>query len=753
MTKKSIFNMIFSIAFIGVVLSISVYFALTLVLRPEHNINSDYFESRTAARSGFSDFDDACLKNRSFHESIIETEYRLFGSLFGDNVIKGKSGFLFMGGVNELGYDYASDYAGETVLGDEALDVVYQYIEMRKKAYENRGIDYYLAVIPNSQTVYGEYMPDIYGKPDNDRVLSQVSRYLDSVGFDRFIDLTDAMIASKPEGLLYNNTENSINALGAYYVYEAIMKEMSGDVVDADRITELGRYALYTHYTDGKTAAELAGISSIVENETVSMSNDTEYMYTTAGVFGDLETTYTRAGYKEELPLLPSVLIEVTREWDKIQLKPYFSNTFGMASYRVSHNYSSIALDNSNPTVVVQVLHEDELMSVIEPTVSASYEIGLEPGQDPYKTTRPRDMEYILTDENTVCITGEVESGAQVSVFGEELDSYTVNEIGGRFVTVLRLDEPAAGREILVRAKTEGKLMSDPVSIVISGEKLSDSVTGEAIVGSNSMIYLSDYGASSIPGEDVLEDFSDRIKKNKEKFDSVAEKDVTVIYGIIPEKPSVYCIGAPESLTDRISDLETVRSLMRVELMGAGAEAIDFSKALRINLDKGKMFAQSTEALTDLAYYYMYLELASKISEHFDKVIPTDISEYDVVSYRVRNGAHASALGFDSNLFSEKIEKLMFKNNAMYMPSYNKVDRTRIFVTHNMTEGLPSAVVVRDSSGTGMLDLLAEHFSTMYVLAENNYNISNAILETVRPDYIIYLCDEGNIDSILTEKR
>jgi hypothetical protein len=223
MSRKNIFEMILSVAFAGVILSFTLYFILTLILRPEYNIKDSYFDDKEAVRSDFSAFDDACLKNRFFHEHIIESEYKIFGNLFGESVIKGKNGFLFMSGVNENGYDYVADYTGNVSLDEEALEVIYQYIEMRNKAYENRSISYYLAVIPNSQTVYSEHMPDLYGEISNNTSLIQIGEYLEKKGFDRFIDLTDTMKSSKSEGLLYNNTENSINALGAYYAYTEIM--------------------------------------------------------------------------------------------------------------------------------------------------------------------------------------------------------------------------------------------------------------------------------------------------------------------------------------------------------------------------------------------------------------------------------------------------------------------------------------------------------------------------------------------------
>ena len=79
----------------------------------------------------------------------------------------------------------------------------------------------------------------------------------------------------------------------------------------------------------------------------------------------------------------------------------------------------------------------------------------------------------------------------------------------------------------------------------------------------------------------------------------------------------------------------------------------------------------------------------------------------------------------------------------------NRIDKTKAFVSRRDGEGLPTAIIVRDSVGTGLIGLLAEHFSEMHVLDENNTEIENELLSSVAPDYIIYLFDEGNIRSIL----
>ena len=752
MSRKKIFDLVFSVIFIGVLVTFTLYFSLTLLLRPEHNLTKDYFGGNEAERSFFSSFDDALFKNAYFHESIVEVEYKLFGRVSGSQVIKGEEGFLFMGGVNGLGYDYVADYTGNLSLGTGDLDRIYQYIKMRSRAYENRGIDYYFAVIPNSQTVYSEYMPSLYGEQSNNTLLLRLGRYLENKEFDGFVDLTDVLRKSKKEGLLYNNTENSVNALGAYYVYAGLMDAISDDLSEEISVTERERYQLYTHYTDGRTAAELAGIEHIVSNETISMSNATEYTYTTVEIFEDLETTYTKSGYRDKLPLKPSVLLEMTGEWDKIRLKPYFSNTFGMASYRVSHQYSASALENSNPSIVIQLLHEDELLSVIEPSISLSYDAGLEPGQHPYKTTAPRSVKYVLTDENTVCITGEVESGAEVSVFGDEITAFSVDELGGRFITTVGFDDGAAGKEIFVCAKAEGKLISDPVSIIGSYEDLSTDAPGGVLVGRNSMIYKDTLPLISLPTAERSRELSERSAASLKRIRTLTGKETSVICSIIPEKLTVYSAGAPDSLAEGISDMETMRSLFRMAVEAGGLETADASERLRERVSEGKLFAQTSDVMSDLGQYYVYLDLAERIKRDHPAVVePMSIGSFGRVKYRIGSGVHSAALGFDSYKVIEKMDGFVVNTVAEFFRSDGRAyvtDKTEEFYTRNYIDSLPTAIIVRDGAETKMIEMLSMHFETMYVLAEGDRYIPESIISSVKPDYVIYLCRESAISQI-----
>ena len=751
MNKKNIFDMIFSIIFVGVILSFGLYFALTLALRPHYDIESSYFDGdihSEISRDIFSDFDDACYKNSAFYKRIVEVEYKMFGALNCKTVIKGDGNFLFPTGTNKFGYDYLDDYTGSANIAAADLDKIYQCLEMRRKAYENQGQKYYIVVIPNSQSVYSEYLPDYYGEKSDKTLILLTKEYLSAKGFDSFVDLTDGMLEAKSNGLLYNNTENSLNALGAYYVYEAIMNKIIADGVVEEKILDSSFFDFHTNYTNGKGAAIEAGIENLIKNETVSIANPSEYTYTTVKLFEDLETTYIKSGYKDEDSDEVSILLELSGEWDKIQLMPYFSSTFGITSYRVSHIFSKGALESSSPDVVLQFIHEDELWSVVNPMAVDSYNEGLKPGENPYQTLSPIGLKYSVADDNTVYITGEVEKGSVVSIFGDGFDAFSVGEIDGRFVAEVRFKGGAISNEIFVRAKKDGKTVSAPTSVLLEGGYRAEAVESLAI-GKNSMIYLSDYlsGKGAIPSESDLATLGKAVKDVMVRAETILGKDVGVIYGIIPEKLSVYTALAPERLSDQISDLETARSLVRLELMKHGVDAPDIVEALKTGTADFKMFFQSSEDLTEMACYYIYAEIAKLVGERFDTVGIMSQDDLMKARYPMGRGPHTDRLGFDENGIDEFMLGVRFgKHTTEWQNGENEnVDKSKAYLSVNSNTDLPRAIVVRDSKSNDALLFLAECFSEMYVLGEGEWEISDDMIKEISPDFIIYFNQETGI--------
>jgi hypothetical protein len=109
-------------------------------------------------------------------------------------------------------------------------------------------------------------------------------------------------------------------------------------------------------------------------------------------------------------------------------------------------------------------------------------------------------------------------------------------------------------------------------------------------------------------------------------------------------------------------------------------------------------------------------------------------------------GAHAIALGFENYRLIEKTDSFVVRTGAEYFQNGSTdVDKTGAYTVRNYIDELPSAIIVRDGASLKLIDMLSDHFETLYVLADGDTNIPDKVLRTVDPDYIIYLCDEESI--------
>lgn len=749
MSRKTIFNIICSGIIVGIILSFSLFFLITAIMNDENTVSDRYFVECAREDNLFSVFDDACLKNQSFYELINVYEYRVFNNVLTSELISGHNGFLFEVGENEHGYNYLDDYTGNMVLSAEQLDFLHKYIEIRRTAYENFGSKYVLAVLPNSQTVYSEYMPDYLGSISSDSMLLQLDRYLEEQGFLNFINLTDAMIEGKTRGQVYNNTENTVNALGAYVAYDEIVKYINSNSDIKVNGLEENYFKLQTRITDGKMLAKKAGLASVIKNKTISISDSNEYIYTLVELFGELETTYTKYEYRDRVQVDSTVLLEFSNEWDKVQLMPYFSSTFERASYRVGCTFNRSAVVSALPDVVVQVIREDELLSLMNADIVASYNDGLVIGQHPYKTSTPTEIATAPMGKFLFCVTGVVEEGSEITLFGDGVHPVTVKEFDGRFFATVEIENPYIANQISISAKVPNKSVSDIVYALIRSLDIPPVSTG-AIVGGNSMLYSNDYNVGSIPPDAVLEDF---VKELTAEIDGIKQyaPDARFVYAVIPEKISVYNSGLDELLNTQAFELQAKRMLFSKVITNVGGEYVDFIALLREKALNEKLYYQTSDGITDMGNYYMYSELMNVLSTNTASLKPysLDSAKYTLIRQKAVKGELLERLGMWLGDVTETAVKITVNDKVDYYQDSDRFDITKQFVTYNdnLGENLPVAIVVRDGNTDKMLELMAEHFSVMYVLDKGATEIPPEVLDSISPDYVIYLTPEVNIFS------
>lgn len=306
-------------------------------------------------------FNERFRTNEMISEFVRYFDYKVFGHIDGGDYIIGEDDWLFEAVDSQNGYERLLDYIGGDPLTDEELEQFSNIVTKRALLYEKEGKNYMMVVIPDAMNVCDDKVPAYLGEYSSNSRLSQITRFFESSGFDGFINPSDAMKNSKEDIALCNNTENSINAYGAYLIYDTVMDRLSSDDdIEFNRI-ERKQLDFYTRLTDGKSTAKKARIEAIVKNRTVSLSNNAPENYRILDPLKNIAVTQrTDVDVHDTL-----VVIECTNDWDRIQLMPYFSNTFDRVVYRDHLLSDPYAMSDSDVSLVIQIIRESELANIL----------------------------------------------------------------------------------------------------------------------------------------------------------------------------------------------------------------------------------------------------------------------------------------------------------------------------------------------------------------------------------------------------
>lgn len=358
----SLYHLIVVSVFIGILLTCALFFLIHSALGREHTVAAQCFDGSEIRGDGFwSEFRRSVYQNTALQERIHETRYQLFGIVGEESVLAGKDDFLFEVSDEKSEYSFLQDYLGGVSFTEEEMQDILELLNKRDRLYAERGAEYLLVILPNAQSVYSENMPAHFGDIRETR-LDRLERYLLANGFTDFANLTDEMISYKSQGRLYNNTENSLNALGLYYTYLCVCERFQPTIMSKTRVTPRNDLKFYQHMTTGKAVARRAGLSDVVQNLTVSLSNNTKLNYHIQASTGRMtQTVLLPFEFSSDVNETPRLLLQFSNEWERLQAEPFFSNTFRGVTYQTDLADDAAIYEQADPDVVIQFLYEYQL--------------------------------------------------------------------------------------------------------------------------------------------------------------------------------------------------------------------------------------------------------------------------------------------------------------------------------------------------------------------------------------------------------
>lgn len=720
-----------------------MFFGVSVIL----GTNTDDSGSSANNNILFSSFSDAFYDSEGLKDTISRFEYLIFGSLGSRDIIVGDDDFLFDAGEYGRHYSYLEDYVGADSFSEVELEALANIINLRRVAYQNQGVDYLLAVIPNAQTVYSDYMPSYLGGIGETR-LDQLSTYVEERGYECFLNTADVLKLSRnySRDILYNNTENSLNSLGEWYVYSAVCDKLESLYGAEGSKVALSELDLYVSYTDGKTLARRAGLSSVIQNKTVSLSNRNDIAYTVENYYGSMVKTEKLPEYRTGGDC-PVILMEFTDNWDRVQLMPYFSDTYDEVAYKSNHQFSGLVTENLKPDVVVQFIREYELYDMIDAGLCLTYNAGLNLSRDPYITATPILVASSQVSANSICIAGETEEDAVITVSGEGIETISQRAIGSLFFVEVDFGDKTSAL-VKISAKVGDKDESAPMSFSVT---LSDSEREKTVaVGNNSQLYSTDYSAINFLSDDQISAVRKGLVEQLANIKNASGKETEYIYVVAPDKLSIYSADAPASLAGLVETVEDYKEMVGNIARSAGMTVIDLTDEMKAHNSLESTYCQTDMMWTGFGSYVGYHSLMAHISERFAAVKPHGLGDLIAVTEKNVGGELVTRLGIDGAVISESYLTLTLDIDSdvhFEQSGGGNFDITQAFISYNNTNNseLPVAIVTRDAYGTGMLDKMAEHFSKMVVLREGEFAVGEELCAEIKPDYIITIRCNGEL--------
>lgn len=364
---SSIYHVTVCTVFIGILLTFSIFFLINILLERSNDLSPQCYDgSVIEADEPFAKLHRNVYQSKASLDFIHKYQYRLFGTVNGTQAIAGKDDFLFEIEDTENQYNYIEDYIGNHAFTEEEMKAILQHLRQTRTSYAKRNAEYLLVIIPNSQTVYSECMPNYLGPIAENTRLAVLNEYLLEHDFYYFIDLTEELREAKNDGLLYNNTENSLNSLGLYYTYQAVYKRFTPSALTNAKMIEREDLDFYQHLTAGKDAARKAGLADVVENHTVSLSNRTKLNYRFVYNAKASTTTFKLPFYiPSSFSNSPEMLLQFSNTWERLQIEPFFSNTFSKVTYQTDLSDNPAIFEAAQPRVVIQFIYENQLSQLL----------------------------------------------------------------------------------------------------------------------------------------------------------------------------------------------------------------------------------------------------------------------------------------------------------------------------------------------------------------------------------------------------
>jgi hypothetical protein len=277
---------------------------------------------------------------------------RVFGIPSNHNVIIGRDGWLFLSGERSLDY-----YRRIDLFTDDQLEQWAKVLEERRDWLARRGAVYFFVVAPNKDTIYGEYMPELYTQVGLRSRLDQLMDYLRQHSRVKVIDLRPVLNEAKKHARLYHRTDTHWNDLGAFLAYQEVMSVIRSSVPGTQTLSR-DDFSLSERSTNGMDLAGQLGLGDVFREarDELTPRPPLTLLHLEQNDVAPILVSSSEEG-------LPAAV--VFRDSFFTQIVPWLANSFGRGAYYWQYDFDPLPIEEIRPKIVIQEIAERKLMTLV----------------------------------------------------------------------------------------------------------------------------------------------------------------------------------------------------------------------------------------------------------------------------------------------------------------------------------------------------------------------------------------------------
>lgn len=327
--------------------------------------------------------------------------------------------------------------------------------------------------------------------------------------------------------------------------------------------------------------------------------------------------------------------------------------------------------------------------------------------------------------------------------------------------------------DVVITQSIDGVQSGAPLETTVS-PKNAGNAEGVIAGGNFQFFYqkcLRDFQHTNLYNEGVLNSLKSRVEGRIANIEK-QNLDTEIIYMVVPAAMTVYPELVPEDYEQGEGDSRMDQVLNT--LAEAGATVIDLRPVFEEHKnDEMPLYFKCDSHWTDYGAFIAYTELFNHIFEKFPDAAPRSFDEFNWFGGYYKTGDMPVYLNmvsgsiYENGVIGDKdvLEYGWYRTFADGTPvseDVTEVPRYRADVqmvySNNVTwantirtkrDNLPTCIVMRDSFGTQMYDILAERMDKTLYKAMWDCGYPGAEVVTNKADYVIYIIAEWNLDSVV----